>query len=344
MDQGLGSRPRIVMAGAGSVGCYAGGCLMLAGRDVRLLLRETLAAPLRRQGLRISDRDNFDRLIPAASLQLSTDPAEALDAAELVLVTVKARDTEEMAELLARHLRPEIPMVSLQNGVGNTAILRRVLGDKRRILASMIPFNVVQTREPGQAPHFHRASAGTVQLEAGIPALHELLNVPGLSVGITSEIEAVLWAKLLLNLNNGLNALSGLPLAEELADRRWRMLLAKQIDEGLAVLAARNIKVGKLEGLRPRLIALAMRFPNWLFKLAARRMLAFDQQARSSMWDDLEARRPTEIDYIQGAVVHEAEKTGISVPLNRRVAHLVKAAERAGNGSPHLSPDAISGG
>jgi 2-dehydropantoate 2-reductase len=61
------------------------------------------------------------------------------------------------------------------------------------------------------------------------------------------------------------------------------------------------------------------------------------------MWEDLEARRPTEIDYIQGEIVSIAEKHGVQTPLNRLVMQRIKAAERAGRGSPNLNPDAVAG-
>ena len=69
-------------------------------------------------------------------------------------------------------------------------------------------------------------------------------------------------------------------------------------------------------------------------------MLAIDPEARSSMWEDLERRRPTEIDYLQGAIVAMAAKLGVPVPINARIAELVRAAEAAGGGSPRLTPEA----
>ena len=72
-----------------------------------------------------------------------------------------------------------------------------------------------------------------------------------------------------------------------------------------------------------------------LFRVAARRMLAIDPQARSSMWEDLERRRATEIDHLQGAIVALAAEAGVSVPMMRRiVAPRASRAETAGNGSP----------
>ena len=334
---------RITIAGAGSIGCYLGGRLAAAGRNVTLLLREPLAQAIASLGLRISDLEGNDENIRASSLTLATEPAVALGAAEIVLVTVKCRHTQEIAEHIATHAGASMVVVSLQNGVNNAALLRKVVGSKNCVIAGMVPFNVVQTRGAGQAPCFHRASSGTIRIGHGVEVVQSLLNVPGVSVAKHDAIDALLWSKLLVNLNNALNALSDLPLAQQLADRHWRLLFRRQMIEGLAALRAARIPLARIEGMHPRLVAFALLLRDPLFSLVARRILAVDPSARSSMWEDLEARRPTEIDYIQGEIVSIAEKHGVHTPLNRLVMQLVKAAERADRGSPHLDPDAVAG-
>ena len=334
---------RIVVVGAGSIGCYLGGRLAAAGRNVTLLLREPLAQAIAAHGVRVSDLSGSDETVPASSLTLTTEPEAALSGAEVVLVTVKCRHTREAAEQIAHHAGKGAVIVTLQNGVNNAATLREALGAENRVIAGMIPFNVVQTRKDGEAPRFHRASSGTIQIGTGVDGLCELLDIAGIPVAGRDDIDAVLWSKLLINLNNALNALCDLPLAQELADRRWRLLFSGQMREGLAAVRAAGIPLARIEGIHPRLVAFALRLPDRLFGLVARRMLAVDPSARSSMWEDLKAQRPTEIDYLQGEIVSLAGKHGAKTPLNRRVMQLVKAAEQAGRGSPHLQPDAVSG-
>ena len=205
----------------------------------------------------------------------------------------------------------------------------------------MVPFNVVQTQAGGAPPRFHRATSGTIRMGAGVRGLRELLDVPGAPVAEHPDMAAVLWAKLLLNLNNALNALSGLPLASQLADRRWRLLLAAQISEALAVLRAANVRLAAVETVPPRAIPFILRLPDTIFRAVAGRMLAIDPAARSSMWEDLERRRVTEIDYLQGAILELAVKAGVPVPVTERIARLVKEAEAAGRGSPRLQPEQI---
>jgi 2-dehydropantoate 2-reductase len=333
---------RIVVAGAGSIGCYVGGCLALAGRTVTLLLRPALGEAIAQSGLRISDLDGADRTLPPAALALAVDPGRALAGAQIILVTVKSGTTADMADLIARHAPAEAIIVSLQNGVGNLDTLRARLGASRSLVPGMVPFNVVQSRNEEQRPRFHRATSGTILIASGVPGLRDALDVAGATLAEHPDMTGVLWGKLILNLNNALNALAGIPLAVELADRRWRLLLAAQIDEALAVLKAAHIRAAGVEGVPPRAIPLILRLPNWLFRRVARRMLAIDPAARSSMWEDLLRSRPTEIDYLQGAILALADKTGVAAPVTQRIARLIKEAESARAGSPALQPSQIA--
>lgn len=327
---------RIVIAGSGSIGCYVGGCLALAGRQVVLLARPRIEAALRQGGLRVSDLEGRDRLVKPGAFGITADPAAALPDADVILVTVKSGATQEMAALINTHARPDAVVVSLQNGVDNADRLRAGLG-QRAVLAGMVPFNVVQSPD-GELPlRVHRASEGKVMIEEGSAGLLDVasfLNVEGLAVETHGD-------KLLMNLNNALVALSDLPLARELADRRWRLILAGQIDEALLAMKASGIAPARIAGLRPALLPKVLRLPDWLFKVLARRMLAIDPQARSSMWDDLRRGRPTEIGELQGAVLGLAERTGTPAPLLKSVTALVRAAEAARLGSPGLAPEQV---
>lgn len=333
----------IAIAGAGSIGCYAGGCLALGGRRVAFLARPRIADAIMADGLRLTDLEGRDRLLAPDAVSVTTDPAQALAKADVILVTVKSGATAEMAELIATHVRRDAIVVSLQNGVDNAHILRARLAPMR-VLAGMVPFNVVQSGEDTRPLRFRRASEGTVLVEAGVDGLMELLNVEGFPVAAGSDMEAVLWGKLLFNLNNALVALSNLPLATQLADRRWRKVLAAQMDEALSAMRAAKVDPGKINGLKPSLLPKILRLPDWLFRLLARRMLAIDPEARSSMWEDLERRRLTEIGQLQGAVLKLAETARLEMPLTRRIVALVHDAEVKKAGSPGLSPEMVMPG
>ena len=327
---------QIVVAGAGTIGCFVGGLLARAGRRVRFLGRARMVEELQSCGLHLTDFGGLDEQIRAASLSVTADPA-ALRDARLVLVAVKSGATEAMVCEIAAQTSPDTVVLSLQNGVDNPAVLRAEL-DGRPVLAGMVAFNVVHMGEG----RFHRATSGQVVIEAGRPDVTSLLSVPGLGIETSDNIGGVQWGKLLLNLNNALNALSGLPLAIQIADRPWRLLLAAQIEEAFTVLDAAGIKPARVEGVPPRMVPPILWLPNPVFRVVARRMLAIDPEARSSMWEDLAARRPTEIDHLQGAILALAAKHGMRAPLTQRVAQLVKDAEAAGAGSPRLRPEQIA--
>ena len=207
-------------------------------------------------------------MVAPGAIKLATDPSLAFADADIILVTVKSGATAAMAGLIAEHAPSGVTVVSLQNGVGNVDLLLARLGGIGRIVAGMVPFNVVQSHGSGEA-RFHRATSGTMLIGAGVPGLRAALNVQGADVIEHADMAGVLWGKLMLNLNNALNALSGVPLATQLADRRWRLILARQIAEALGVLKAAGIKPARIEGVSPGMIPRILRLPNWLFRRVA---------------------------------------------------------------------------
>ncbi len=86
-----------------------------------------------------------------------------------------------------------------------------------------------------------------------------------------------------------------------------------------------------------------LRLPDAVFELLLGRTMKIDPEARSSMWEDLQRGRRTEIDYLQGVITGIAGRRGLKAPLSRRVVELVKQAEAAGKGSPGLTPEQVRG-
>jgi len=338
----LDRKTAITIAGAGSIGCYVGGCLALAGSKVTLLGRPRIVEKVAAHGIRIAGLDGSERRLQRGAVETFSDPGRALARAGLVIVTVKSGQTAEMADLVSAFARSDTVVLSLQNGVDNPAIIRSRLRPSQKSVAGMVPFNVVQASSEDGPPLFRRTTDGHILVEAGLQGLTDTLDVDGMRTQLTTHMEAVLWGKLVLNLNNALNALSGLPLAEQLADRRWRALLAAQITEALAAMKIEGIQPAAIGRLKPSLLPTVLRLPNPVFRVLARRMLAVDPQARSSMWDDLEMRRRTEIEQFQGAVVRLAGRSGRDAPVSSLVMDLIRQAEEAGEGSPHLQPEDVT--
>ena len=318
---------RVGVLGAGSIGCYLGGRLAAAGTSVVLVGRERLREAVEAGGLELTRADREP--VRLDRIEVRTDP-EALADCGVVLVTVKSRDTEAAARQAEPHLGPEALVVSLQNGVRNAPTLREVLGD--RVAAGMVPFNVLWT----EGPRFHQGTSGPLVLEERASALVERFRSAGVEARTHPDVPGVLWGKLLINLNNAVNALSGIPLREQLSDRAYRRVMADLIEEAVGVLGRAGVEPVGLGPLQPWLVPRALRLPNWLFHAVAGAMIRIDPEARSSMWEDLQRGRPTEVDWINGEVVALGE-----APRNRAIVQRVHEVEAAGTGSPGLSAQAL---
>lgn len=328
------TRP-IVVAGAGSIGCFVGGMLRAGGRPVSLLGRPRVIGDIDQHGLRVTSFEGIEHRLTSPEIKLASDPAILADA-DIILVTVKSDDTAAMADLIAGHARKSVTIISLQNGTGNVTVLRERLSGYR-VLAGMVPFNVIALGEG----HFHRATSGDILVEKDEADTASRLWQPELAFRGVDNITGIQWGKLLVNLNNALVALSGLPLREQLAQRPWRTLFADQWREALTVLKAEGIAPVSMTPLPAALTPYVLRLPDVLFERIASSMVKIDPKARSSMWEDLQRGRHTEIDHLQGLIVTLAVRHGMQAPLSARIAALVKRAEQAGKGSPGLSPEQI---
>ena len=322
-----------VVMGAGAVGCWVGGMLARAGHHVVFVGRGGTLAALRRDGLSLSDLDGLRVRVAPQDLQLAESAAQAAQGAQgahgavapIVLLCVKGRDTRDAARALGAVFPPGTPVVSLQNGVDNPDRIRDGAPSLQAI-AGMVPFNVARSA-PGA---FHRATSGEIVVQ-GAPAARRLadaLVAAGVAARIADDLAPVQWGKVLLNLNNPVNALVGRPLREQLADRDARRVLALLQDEALDAMRAAGIRPAAIAGVPPAWLPRILRLPNALYGLAARRSLRIDPHARSSMLDDLEAGRPTEVDDLCGAVVRLAQAHGRDAPANRAMVGLIEEAGR----------------
>ncbi|MEM9277654.1 MAG: 2-dehydropantoate 2-reductase [Pseudomonadota bacterium] len=318
---------KIAVAGAGSIGCFVGGLLKAAGRNVVFLGRKRIADELYGHGLHLTDYSGMDLNVPNTDIEISEDP-DLLSQANVILVCVKSGATETIANLIKTQAPASAIVVSLQNGVRNADALRNIL-PKFDVRAGMVPFNVVQMG----SGRFHRGTSGTMVVEAGEPDIGTLLNVPHLKTQASSDMQSVLWGKLMVNLNNALNALSDVPLVEELKDRNWRLKLADQMTEAIAVMKTEGISPKPPSPVPAWVIPHILRLPTPLFHAAAKQMLAIDPQARSSMWEDIQQGRRTEIDELQGEIIRLGEKHGIATPVNQQTFELIRKLEGGGEKS-----------
>jgi len=330
---------QVGVMGAGAVGCYLGGRLLAAGHDVRLVGRARVQSELAEHGLAVAAFDEEPARVPAERVAYESS-AEALADCDVVLVCVKSAQTADVAAALADAMPSSSIAVSCQNGITNADRLRDGLDD-RRVLGAIVSFNVV----PRGGGLFQQTTSGPLMVEACADprwrVVADALAAAGVHVEEQSDLAPHQWTKLLLNLNNAISALSGAPTRDLVLVAGYRRVVAAVMAEGIAVLKAAGIRPAKLRGVPIAVFPFMLRRSTPVVRLFARSQIKIDPEARSSMWQDLELRRPTEVAFLNGEIVSLAENHGVGAPLNRRIGELISEAEAKGEGSPKLSPEQL---
>lgn len=319
----MAASPKIVVLGAGSVGGFVGGAWHAAGLDVSFIGRERIASDVAGKGMTLSDLDGWRRHFPAGEVPFSSKPA-ALAKADIVLLCVKSPATAAAAKQIAAFAKRKPAVISFQNGVSNADALKALL-PKSDIIQGVVPFNIAYQ---GQG-RWHKGVAGDL-IVGDTPLTRDLAdriaNGPA-RLRLEADMPAIAWGKLLINLNNAVNALSGMTLLEQLKVRDYRRVVAAAMIEALALLEAADIEPATSGPVPPKLLPHAIASPDFIFRNVMLRLQKIDAQARSSMFDDLAAGRPTEIDYLNGEVVKLAERLGRKAPVNSAIVALIKQAE-----------------
>ncbi|MBO9491562.1 2-dehydropantoate 2-reductase [Endozoicomonas sp. G2_1] len=310
---------KIAIFGAGSIGCYLGGRLLASGQDVVFIGRDSIKKTLADHGLVSANLDGSEKFCVANAIKF-IEPSDLANV-DVVLLTVKSKDTESAARDIKPYLAKHSALVSLQNGIGNGELLTKLMPE-HKIITGMVPFNVVNQ---GQG-RFFCGTEGALAFESIEPAkmLSQYFVSAGIDAMVSDDIASIQWGKLLLNLNNAINVIADLPLKQQLENRDYRRVLALSMIEALGVLAKAGIAPAKVAKVGPSLLPHLLKLPNWLFTRIAASMLKIDAQARSSMWEDLQLGRPTEIAYLNGEIVKLAHQIGSSAPVNEAIIKLIE--------------------
>lgn len=315
--------PHIAFFGAGAVGCFIGGTWQAAGLPVSFIGRPRTKADVDRHGITVTDVDGVRLHLPPGSVDFGTK-AKELAKADVIALCVKSNDTIAAGKEIRKHGRKGATVISFQNGVSNVQILKQMLPGFD-VIQGMVPFNVAYM----WSGRWHKGVAGELVAEAR-PATLAIAEKIGRRPGqlrTTDEVDGLAWGKLLINLNNAVNALSGKSLLEQLKDRDYRRVVAASMRETLAILDRAGIKPAKLGPIPPDLLPHAIAAPDFLFRNTMLKAQRIDPHARSSMADDLAAGRRTEIDYLNGEVVKLAKSLKRRAPVNEAIVALVKQAE-----------------
>ena len=301
---------KIAIVGAGAMGSLFGALLAEGDHAVWLydVWQDHIDA-VNQTGLTIE----FEGKTRRVSLKAVTDPG-LIGEAELVLIFVKATQTEAAAQTAAQLAGPKGLVMTLQNGMGNAESIAQHISSDRIIVgttahgATLLAAGSIRHAGVGQT---------TVGMWAGsetefqiVRHIADQFTQAGIETSAVKDVRPVIWGKLLVNIGiNAITALTGIKNGQILDLEVTRELSRAAVEEAAEVAQAQGIEIRKDAD-------------DHVFEVAAA-----TAANRSSMGQDVDHRRPTEIMAINGFVVREAERAGIDVPVNKTLTVLVETLQ-----------------
>jgi len=302
---------RVCIVGCGAVGSiFAANLAQLDDIEVWAydLAQEHVDA-ISANGLRLSGAGEV-----VGKLRATSDPGE-LPACEFGIVATKAMHTEPAIAATA-HAFADWAVFSVQNGIGNEETLA---GHVSRVIRGTT-FPAGRIVEPGNVQWDVKGDTTIGPFEPSpapfeeVERLAEACTRAGLPTEAVADARGPQWRKLIFNAaTNPVGALTGLTHGRVCEDPALRRLVSGLVDEGKAVAAAQQIVLDA--------------DPEELIDHAAKPEVAYDHKA--SMLQDVEARRETEIDYLNGGIARFGREHGVPTPLNEAILALVKGLERS---------------
>jgi 2-dehydropantoate 2-reductase len=295
---------RVCVAGAGAIGSLLAGHLAQVADVSVLVRRDDHARALNEQGLRVSGRSSHTARVTAG-----LDP-DALPEPELVIVACKGTDLDAVAHTLEGHW-PGATVMTIQNGLGAE---EHVAARGGWPLLSSVTFMSGTRHADAHVEYILDTATWIGPYRNTTPddarRVAGLIVSAGLKAEAFDDLRPVQWSKLIFNATvNAVAALTGLPHDFHFAEGLLGDLVHALVDEGKAVARAAGV---------------VLHDDPWEMNVLATRR---GHAHYPSMLEDVEARRPTEIELIGGALVREAERHGEPAPLHTALYRLVKAKE-----------------
>jgi len=291
---------KIAIMGAGAIGGFFGGRLAKAGFDVNFIARGLHLDAIRKNGLKVLSPLGDFKVYP---IKVTDEPAK-IGPVDVILFMVKNYDTRQAAEQIRPMVGPDTAIIPFQNGVDAQAILSNFLGAEKVLGgAAFIPASIL---EPGIIKHdaklaklvFGEFNKKTTQRTLGFL---DALEKAGISGEISTDISKVLWSKLMfLTSMSAINCITRKPVGLVQSDIETIALYKDAMREVDAVAAAQGVSLG--EEVIENNMALAHSFPP---------------DTKTSMFQDLEAGRRLEIEYLSGTIVRLGREKGVETPIHR---------------------------
>lgn len=300
---------KTVIVGAGAMGSLFGGLLSLSGQEVWLVdvWKEHIDA-IRSKGLAIEEKGETRNI----TVNATTDVRSA-GKADLVLYFVKTYHTEKAVKDSLVLQKDDTLFLTLQNGLGNEETICRQVDHKKVILG--VTGQGATLLGPGKIRHGGRGKTYVGELDGEmtnrLAQIVQMFMKAGIQTDASSHIHDLVWEKLLINV--GIN-----PLAAILEIKNGQLLDHPETLRLMEGLVSEATEVARKKGVR------IVENPMERVKT----VIEATRENRCSMGQDLDRKRKTEIDAINGAVVREAERLGISVPYNRMITDLIKVIEK----------------
>lgn len=301
---------RTAIIGCGAMGSVYAGRLAAAGTPVLAIdKRIEHVDSINHHGLRLSGPDGEQVIALRAS---TTVPSESMD---LVILAVKSSDVKNAAQAILPLLDTDTVVLAIQNGLGSAHHAAEVVGADRLAIGVASGFGA-SLKAPGEAHHnamnaLHFGAYRGLTPETVLKVV-EVWRAAGFDADMVSDIVAIQWEKLICNVAySALCALTGMTIGEILNDSGMRSLSADAATEAWLTARAGNVGVTITDPVQ-YVRDFGARMPD----------------AKPSLLLDHEARRPSEIDIINGAIPREAAKLGRTAPVNATLTALVQAKER----------------
>jgi len=299
-----------ILGGGGAMGGLFGGYLARAGNDVTLIdVSKVAVEAINADGLTIEEKDGS---APIIRVPASRDPA-SVGPVDLIINFVKCYHTEAAVRAAAPMIAADTAVLSLQNGWGNAPRIASIVGEDRVLVG--LTYHSGMLLAPGRVKHPGSGMTFLGEL-TGEPTdrlarVAEMFRAAGLDVTPSARILDEVWKKLALNACTlPTSALLGFLSHELVAFEPAKQLMASILAEVVTVATAQGIALDYDE--------------RWA---AITGLLEKAIGGKSSMLQDVEAKRQTEIEVINGAIVAAGRKVGVATPVNQTMVLMVQAAE-----------------
>jgi 2-dehydropantoate 2-reductase len=306
---------RVIVLGAGAIGSLFG-ALLFRRHDVTLVGRTEHVKAIIERGLSV---EGVTRI---RSRPRATTIARTLAAPDLLIIAVKAYDTEKALRGALHLLGPRTLVLSIQNGITTLEVLESLVPGDR--LIGGWTSNGVTWLGPGRIRHAGMGDTVVGELDRAsshrVRVLAKALSACGMPAKVSSEIRREIWLKGIVNSAiNPLTAILGCQNGTLMRDAKVLGVMGRTCDEATAVARAEGHDIGSTEAYQ-----------------RAVKVAAQTARNRSSMLQDIEAGRRTEIDYLNGAVCALAERHEFETPVNYALWALVKGIEGGLRGDAHI--------